>query len=178
MGARKSAESNGNSMHSSKRLGSALDARGRRVTILDPGVDWLLGRDDQIDKATLDRIMTDLGVEARRSRRIILGGMAFVVALIIIAGVLIGVDVAKEGPSARQDLLQSLVYTGPAVFIMFVAGVATPIMIARRKRLAGAQAAMLRHGHCPHCGYRIAETPKDPKTGHAVCPECGSAWAA
>lgn len=156
--------------------GKTLDARGRRVTVVDPGIDWLLGRSDRIDAETQNRIMAELGVKAHPARRRILGGIALVVFLIAIAAGGIAIDVFRGGAGARQDLLGSLKITGPGVGAMLIAGALIPIWLARRSRLQRAQTVMLRNGHCPHCGYRIAEIPPDSQTGHTVCPECGCAW--
>lgn len=146
------------------------------MTVVDPGVDWVRGRHDQIDLATLDHIMADLAGEARASRRLVVGGVGAVVGLTAVVAGLVAVDIAIEGRAAWRDLVASLIFTGPAMAMMAVAGILGPTLIARRRRLQGAREVTLRHGHCPHCGYRIAEVPPDPATGHTVCPECGAAW--
>jgi hypothetical protein len=157
-------------------VGTVLDARGRRVTVIDPGVDWLLGRTEQIDAVTQNRIMAELGVKSRGARRWILGGIALVGSLVVVAATGIAIDVFLGGTGARQDLLYSLRITGPSVGAMLIASVVLPIWSARRRRLQQALRVMLRNGHCPHCGYRIAEIPSDSQTGHTICPECGCAW--
>ena len=162
--------------HEPSSLGTASDASGRPVAILDPGVDWLLGRYDRFDQETLDRIMVELGVEGRAARRLILGGTGFVALLVVAAAGAIAIDIAIEGPAAQQDLLGSLLFTGPAVAMMLAAGVVLPVIVARRRRLARSRDILLRHGHCPHCGYRIREVPPRPESGQTVCPECASAW--
>lgn len=35
--------------------------------------------------------------------------------------------------------------------------------------------ALLAHGYCPSCGYRIDDFRPEPD-GCTVCPECGAAW--
>lgn len=158
-----------------KQAASVCDAGGRRVALLDPGVDWLLGKQDRMDRATLDRIMTDLGVEARAARRLILGGAGAVLLLSLAVAGAVAVDIAIEGRGALRDLLGSLVFTGPAVAAMLAAGVVLPVVLARRRRLARSTDVLLRHGHCPHCGYRVAAIPRSP-TGRTICPECACAW--
>ena len=158
------------------RIGSVVDASGRRITLLDPGVSWLLGRHEQIDKATHDRIMAELGVEASAGRRTILLGIGLVALLCVLAVTGIAIDIAIEGRTAFQDLVGSLVFTGPAFVMTVAVGVVVPIMRARKRRLARTTEVMLRNGHCPHCGYRIAEVPRQPGTGQTICPECSSAW--
>ncbi len=46
----------------------------------------------------------------------------------------------------------------------------------KRKRLKEVTAAMLKHTHCPHCGYDLRLLPNDPDDCATVCPECGCAW--
>jgi hypothetical protein len=157
--------------------GTTRDAAGRRVTLFDPGIDWLVGNRDRIDEATADRVMRELNGEVRASRRVILGGIAFVGLLAAAALIALGIDIAIEGRAALRDALGSLVLTGPAVTMMLVAGVVVPVVVARRRRLARTHEIMLRNGHCPHCGYRIADIPPQPATGHTICPECGCEWA-
>jgi len=130
-----------------------------------------------MDQATADRIMNELGGEARASRRLILGGICFVLLLTVAALIALAINIAIEGRGALRDAIGSLVFTGPAVAMMLVAGVLVPIVVARKRRLARSCDVMLRNGHCPHCGYRIAEIPTQPRTGHTICPECGCEWA-
>ncbi|GMV27733.1 MAG: hypothetical protein AMXMBFR58_37640 [Phycisphaerae bacterium] len=156
--------------------GIARDAAGKPVTIMDPGVDWLLGSNDRIERETLDAIMADLGVADRSARRVILTGLGTLAVLIVLAIAGIAIDIAIEGQAAWNDLVKSLAFTGPAVLLMLAAGVAAPLVVARRARLKGTRAALLRHGRCPHCGYGIAGVPVDAGTGHTICPECSSAW--
>ncbi len=127
--------------------------------------------------ATADRIMNELGGEARASRGLILGGISFVLLLTVAALIALAVNIALEGRAALRDAMGSLVFTGPAVAMTLVAGVVVPIVAARRRRLTRSCQVMLRNGHCPHCGYRIAEVPPQPRTGHTICPECGCEWA-
>lgn len=158
-------------------IGTISDAAGRRVTLLDPAVDWLLGNRERMDQETAERIMTELSGEARASHRLLLGGITVVAGLTIAAAGALAISIAIEGRSAWQDAVGSLVFTAPAVTMMLVAGVVVPIIVARKRRLSRSCEAMLRHGHCPHCGYRIADIPAQAQTGHTICPECGCEWA-
>lgn len=158
-------------------IGTISDAAGRRVTLLDPAVDWLVGNRERMDQKAVERIMTDLNGEARASRRLILGGISFVLLLTVAALIALAINIAFEGRAALHDAIGSLVFTGPAVAIMLVAGVVVPIVVARKRRLANSCDVMLRNGHCPHCGYRIAGIPPQPRTDHTICPECGCEWA-
>ncbi|MFO0829080.1 MAG: hypothetical protein U0572_13155 [Phycisphaerales bacterium] len=148
------------------------------MTLLDPGVEWLVGNRERMDQATADRIMRELSGEARASRRLILGGLALVGLLTVAAIIALAISIVIEGRSALQDAVGSLVFTGPAVTLMLFVGVVGPIAVARKRRLTRSCEVMLRNGHCPHCGYRIAEVPSQPRTGHTICPECGCEWAA
>lgn len=156
--------------------GFVTDAAGRRVRVLDPGVDWLLNSDDRFDRPTLERVAREVGIEERAGRRLIIGGVCVVLGLTFIAGIAIAVDIIIEGRGALRDLVGSLFLTGPGVAVMLGVGVITPIVVARRRRLACARQALLRCGRCPHCGYQIAGLPPDPQTGWVHCPECSCAW--
>ena len=159
-------------------IGSVADARGRRVALRDPAVDWLVGDRRGMDPATAEAIMHELEGGLRSSRRRVLVGMlGFVVLVVVAVGALV-VSIAVEGGAAWRDFVGSLTLTGPAVLLMLCAGVVVPVVLARRSRLARSCEVLLRHGRCPHCGYRIAEVAADPATGHTVCPECGCAWRA
>ena len=160
-----------------RTAGTVCDASGRRVTLFDPALDWLVGSDERMDQATADRIMRDLGGEERSSRKLLLGGIAVGLAIVGVATLAVAISIAIEGKPALQDAVSSLVFTGPAVAMMLVAGVVGPMVVARRRRLGRSRDVLLRHGHCPHCGYRIGEISPQPRTGHTICPECGCEWA-
>lgn len=152
------------------------DASGRRVRALDPGADWLLNKSDRFDRDTLEQVARQVGIEGKAGRRLIVGGVGVVLGLTLIAAIAIAVDITIEGRGALHDLVGSLFLTGPGVAVMLGVGVVTPIVVARRRRLACARRALLRCGHCPHCGYRIAGLPPDPHTRWVRCPECACAW--
>ncbi len=157
------------------RPGLVADARGRPVRVADPAA-RLLGRHDDLDHATLDAVMRDLADARIANLRTIRIGIAAVLVLLGAAIALVAISVALEGAAALADLRASLVLTGPAVATMVGAGVLAPALVARRRRLAGARDAWLRHGRCPGCTHRIAEVP--PAEGLLTCPECGAAWPA
>lgn len=116
-----------------------------------------------------------LGVH-RAYRRSLLRGIACVVALFMVAAAAIAIDIAIEGRSALSDLLSSLMFSGPAVAAMFVAGIVVPAVRARRRRLCGVRDVMLRNARCPQCAYPIGGILQDANTGLVTCPECGAAW--
>lgn len=154
----------------------AADALGRPVRLVDPAVDWLRGTTDRIDPESSHRIMHELVGVHRAYRRSLLRGIACVIALFLIAAALIAIDIAIEGQSAISDLLSSLIFTGPAVFAMLVAGIVVPAVRARRRRLSGVRDVMLRNARCPQCVYPISGILQDETTGLVTCPECGAAW--
>lgn len=158
------------------RAGTCRDARGKHVSVLDPAPLWLLERDEPIDRGTLQRIVEELGVPHGRSARPLWAGLAAFVVICLLAAGGVAFDIAREGNAAFRDLVGSLFITGPAVVFVIIAGCIVPLLIRRRERLARVREVMLAHGHCPHCGYRVGELPRDPADGAAVCPECASAW--
>jgi len=154
----------------------ATDALGRPVRLVDPAIDWLRGTTDRIDKESSDRIMRELVGVHRAYRRSLLRGIACVIALVVIAAAGIAIDIAIEGRSALSDLLSSLIFTGPAVAAMLVAGIVVPAVRARRRRLSGVRNVMLRNARCPQCVYPIGGSLHEATTGLVTCPECGAAW--
>lgn len=156
------------------RASFTLDARGRRVRLYDPMADWLLARHDRIDRETLERIMGELDAKTHGGRRFILGGIIFLILLTLAAGVGITASVIEEGGSALHDLRQALWLTGPGVGVMLIAGVAWPLLSARRKRRLRLRAVMLAHKRCAHCGYDLHAVPQN-QSG-VTCPECSCAW--
>jgi hypothetical protein len=155
-------------------LGEVLDAYGRRVRVVDPAGDWLLGRHETVEMATLDRVMRELDRTHATSLRTLRIGIAAVTVLLVASVALVAISIAVEGAAAFADLRASLLFTGPAIAMMVGAGVVAPVLVARQRRLAGARDAWLRHGHCPACAYRIAEVTA--VAGVRTCPECGAAW--
>jgi len=161
------------------------DGRGRPVRLLDPYRAWLAGGlagglagdGSEIPRETLDRIVADASEGAARDRRVILWGVGVLVAAVVITGGGIAASVVRGGPSAMQDLVSSLWFTGPALVPMLVVGVWLPLWGARRRRLTRVMGAMLRHGHCPGCGYSLAGLSAGGD-GLVACPECGAAWDA
>jgi hypothetical protein len=153
----------------------ATDALGRPVRLVDPAMDWLRGTTDRIDQESSDRIMRELVGVHRAFRRLLLRGIACVVALFMIAAAAIAIDIAIEDRSALSDLLSSLLFTGPAVAAS-VAGIVVAAVRARRRRLSGVRDVMLRNARCPQCVYSIGGILQDAATGLSTCPECGAAW--
>jgi hypothetical protein len=155
-----------------KRTANAriADARGRRVTQLDPVAMHLLRRHDLIDADTLKAIATDIGPTTSRAAIRwfwifeafpILFLPFFVVWVFFIKG--------------ARDTLSVVLWSTIAVCL--VIGIWGFSSSAKRKRFHRVRDAMLKHERCPHCGYSLKGLSADPEDEATVCPECGSAWS-
>lgn len=147
--------------------GHIRDARGKRVTQLDPVAVHLLRQYDIIDAESLRSIVAQEGVRIQRRERIALIGSLLGVLLVI---VLLAYSVLVKGdftsaPLARTASLISFCLF-PTAFWIYL----------KRLRFVHVQAVMLRHLRCPHCGYDLRMLAADPTDGSTVCPECGCAW--
>jgi len=146
--------------------GRIKDARGRRVTQLDPVAIHLLRRPDIIDADTLRAIAHQKGVTISRGERLSLIGAC--VAVVLVVGLIIQSLIAGDFGSAPLARSSSLLMFCGFVWLYWVR--------AKWARFDHIAAAMLRHGRCPHCGYDLRFLPADAQDGATVCPECGCAW--
>lgn len=146
--------------------GRIADARGRRVTQLDPVALHLLRRHDVIEADVLRAIAEERGVKITRAERIplIVGIIAALVVLGLFTTALIGGGI-RSAPYAKST---SLIYLCALPWIIWYG--------IKRKRFGNVAAAMLKYSRCPHCGYDLRMLPIDPADGATVCPECGCAW--
>ena len=71
----------------------------------------------------------------------------------------------------------------PVMMVFYASYLVIPPVVAYLKLRKARQARnqrihliMLKHRHCPHCGYDIRGLPTDSEDGATVCPECGCAW--
>jgi hypothetical protein len=136
------------------------------VTQLDPVVLRLLPRDDPIDRATLERIVSEKGVGLRPYQ---VAQIAFAAALIVaVAGVVFYKHLAGTPWSALLRRSVPLLYLFVLPFVVWDR--------AKKMRSSRIAAAMLKHGRCPHCGYDVGHAPPDASDGVTVCPECGCGW--
>jgi hypothetical protein len=149
-----------------ERTSHTKDARGRRVSQLDPVALHLLRRQVPIDADTLEAITSEKGVRITTLERGALAlGILSMLALLGFAAALL-VQGTSWGGIARR--------LGPTTYL-FV----WPFIVwgtLKRRRWGKIPAAMLRHSRCPHCGYDLRGLPVDPGDGATVCPECGCAW--
>ena len=149
-----------------QKAGRVEDARGRKVTQLDPVAMYLLRRHDWIDADVLRAIVHEKGVRITGGGRIplILGviGALLVISLFTIALITGGI---RNAPYAKSA---GLIYLCSIPWVVWYA--------VKRRRFGKVAAAMLKRLRCPHCGYDIRGLPIAPEDGATVCPECGCAW--
>lgn len=146
--------------------GRIRDARGRKVTQLDPVALHLLHRDEPIDRETLSRIVGErsIGLPALEKGALV---AAVILGMALIA--LIGFR-CYSGMAFASVMRRST----PALYLLVL-----PFIIwggARKKRFGKIAAALLRRRRCPHCGYDLRGLAVDANDGATVCPECGCAW--
>ena len=149
-----------------RRAGRVADARGRRVTQLDPVTMHLLRKHDEIEVDTLRAIVNEKGVKITRAERmpLIVGIIAALVVLGFFTTALISGGI-RNAPYAKSA---GLLYLCSLPWIMWYA--------LKKKRFSKVAAAMLKHSRCPHCGYDLRMLPTSPEDGATICPECGCAW--
>lgn len=155
--------------------GAVKDARGRRVTMIDPIRMQMLHQYDVIDQPALEAILNDVrpgfSTWARYTYvRIIVGLAAGVVsATIAMAIVRLFVTTGQAG-------LFSMLAANPGVWAGVVAGVMVPIIIMIVRVRPRLPAVLLSHRRCLHCGYDLTGLPASDADGATVCPECACAW--
>ena len=149
-----------------QQAGRVADARGRRVTQLDPITMLLLRQHDVIEANVLRAISRAPGVEITGRERVFLAmeviGALLVIGLFTYETFIGGISDAPFAKSA------SLVFLCSIPFFAWYG--------IRRARFRKVTAAMLKHRRCPHCGYDLRFLPPDPADRATVCPECGCAW--
>lgn len=146
-----------------------VDARGRRVSQLDPVSMHLLRRHDVIDADTLRAIAEEVGPAS--SRATIRWFWAFqTFPILFLPFFFVWVFFVKGG---RDPVAVALWSTALVCLAVGIGGFCSS---ARRKRFHRVRDAMLHHGRCPHCGYDLTGLRHDFGDGALVCPECGCAW--
>jgi ssDNA-binding Zn-finger/Zn-ribbon topoisomerase 1 len=145
------------------------DARGRKVTQLDPVMMHLLRRHDVIEAEALRAIAEDIGPGFTRASRIATWSF-FILGAGGVMAVLIRAYLFRGGLDAMGKILTviNIICLVLVVFGLWVG--------ARKMRFARVKRIMLAHRRCPHCGYDLKGLPVDERDGATVCPECGSAW--
>ncbi len=155
-----------NDAPSRRRSGQIKDARGRKVTQLDPIALNLLRQYDVIDAETLQAITSEKGVGMKRGERTALIGGICCASLVIFLFVF--ALVTGDIHNARFAKPLGLLYICSFPWIIWYG--------IKKKRFGSIASAILKHRRCPHCGYDLRMLPVDPKDNATVCPECGSAW--
>ena len=147
------------------------DARGRTVRQLDPVAMHMMGRPGQIDPEALGAIAEDLDPGEVRRRRWKAAGAVFMIIFAYV-GFFGYFEIFNRWRGWDPVLIgfAVLYFVWPPTFLVI------GFLRARRKRLRRIRRVMLRHRHCPHCGYDIRGLNADPEDGATVCPECGCAW--
>jgi hypothetical protein len=145
------------------------DARGRRVTQLDPLELNLLHRHDAIDRDAMRPLVEEIGSGMDdRTRRFL---PVLIVGCIAIAAILV-VQVVEFAMSGDfRVLFQARNVALANVWFLLL------VLWARAKatRFGRVRAVMLKHHRCPHCGYDLRALDAD-EDGATACPECGCAW--
>jgi hypothetical protein len=142
------------------------DARGRRVTQLDPIALYPLRDHRAIEARALQAIANEKKVRITAGERLALLGGACGALLVI--GLFAHALITGDIRDATYAKTASLLWLCSIPWIIWLA--------IKRKRFGAVAAATLKHGHCPHCGYDLRLLPVDPADGATVCPECGCAW--
>jgi len=142
------------------------DARGRRVTQLDPVALHILQRNEPIEREVLASIVSEKGIRMTRLEK-----GAMILSLVLLAALIVTVIIKLLGGESWGHLVRRMVPT----FYLFI----WPFIVwggTRASRFGKTAPAMLKHRRCPHCGYDIRGLPAGENDGATVCPECGCAW--
>ena len=153
-----------------KRLTHIKDARGLKVTQLDPVELRLLRRHDIIDAEALRAMAEEIGSGLTDQQRKLARVFFAAVAIMFLGFTLHTVDACIRG-----QWLEIFDFSHVALFnVLF-----WPVILwayARQARFRKIRKVMLAHRHCPHCGYDLRGLPADERDGATVCPECGCGW--
>ncbi|UCE61270.1 MAG: hypothetical protein JSU63_05870 [Phycisphaerales bacterium] len=147
------------------------DARGRKVTQIDPVALYLLRQHEVIEADVLRAIVAEEGVRATFKERATV--LFSFVCLLIMSGFVVRsliVDGFSKDPYGRTS--------DEAFTLYFVLCLLFSLMwsLIERPRIRKIAAAMLKYLCCPHCGYDLRMLPAGPEDGATICPECGCAW--
>jgi hypothetical protein len=145
------------------------DARGRRITLLDPYELALLRRYTVIPADPLRTIADEVGFGLPKwQRRGYLACVSLFLACIVF--LVFWKLMRRTGIDAVERVLW------PLNLAVFAIGAVQFWRSGRRARAERVRVIMLKHLRCPHCGYDIRGLPTDAEDGATVCPECGCAW--
>jgi hypothetical protein len=148
------------------KAGRIKDARGRKVTQLDPVALRLLRQHDVIDADALQAITNEDGVRITRGERAAL--ITGICCALLVIGLFTHALITGDISNARTAKTVGMLYLCSIPWIIWFG--------IKRKRFGHVAAAMLRYRRCPHCGYDLRMLPVDSEDNATVCPECGCAW--
>jgi len=142
------------------------DARGRKVTQLDPVALYLLRHHRVIEADVLRAIANEKGVRITGGERasLVVGVVGALLVISLFTHAALTSDI-RDAPYAKSA---SLVFLCSLPWIMWYK--------IKQARFGNVATAMLKFSRCPHCGYDLRLLPTDPADGATVCPECGCAW--
>ena len=150
-----------------KQAGRIKDARGRKVTQLDPIAIYLLRQHDVIEADVLRAIAHEKGVRIAGKERVSL--IVGIVGVLAVAGLFFySLLVKKDFGTAPLARSASLLFFCLPPWLAWNA--------LKQARFGKVAAVMLKYSRCPHCGYDLRFLPTAPEDGATICPECGSAW--
>ena len=158
-------------MRPGDRTTQTTDARGRKVTQLDPVAMHLLNQGSVIPVDTLREMADEIRPGARRQGMIqvliVLFGFLFVVGGNV-------VYFSYFSTWKGLDPVRIVIYL--IQFIVIVSGPLIAYRLARGSYAHRIAPVMLKYSLCPHCGYDLRLLPASPNDGATTCPECGCAW--
>ena len=153
-----------------QQAGWIVDARGKRVSQIDPVMMHLLHKPGTIPPDVLKKMAEGVGLNLTRGTRCLLWcSMLFFICLVI--AVVICYSRLSDGNISRTRFFINLIPYFFSTFTLFFSWYSL-----RRARHRQIGKVMLRFRYCPHCGYDIHGLPLDAMKEYTVCPECGSAW--
>jgi hypothetical protein len=156
---------------SGKRRGHIDDARGRKVTQLDPVALHLTHRHDVIPPENLRSIAAATDpLEVRRRPWLVLWTPIWILLWYTAFFGYFWIFNRWRGWDPVLVCFAAFYFIFPIVFLL------EGYFRARRARWERIRRIMLEHRHCPHCGYDIRGLTPDEQDGAIVCPECGCAW--
>ncbi len=147
------------------------DARGHTVLQIDPVKMHLLHQHSTIPADTL-RSMSDALIPGIRKQQWTSTLCALFTVVFIVGGTAIYYKYFStwkgfDAVGLTINLIQlAIIVEGPIIVFR----------MAKSKYAARITEVILKHRHCPHCGYNLRGLPIDDRDGATVCPECGSAW--
>jgi hypothetical protein len=153
------------------KTGHIKDARGRKVSQLDPVAMHLLRQNHMIAPEDLRRLAVEL--DAREVKRRPLAVLLAPILVVVWYSLFFGYFYFFSRWRGWDPVLIGF---ATFYFLFPFARVYYAFRKARRARWARICDVMLRHLHCPHCGYNIRGLLPDPVDSATLCPECGCAW--